>query len=111
MAARRFEYAASLEPGGAMLAEGGSRVELSEAWLPEHLVLVAVAQCSLASLRHYARESTVSGSAEAAGVVSRRDDGSYAFVELEVLLDVELDPPIELDELPALLARAERGVP
>jgi organic hydroperoxide reductase OsmC/OhrA len=109
MAAKRFEYAASLEPGGAVLAEAGSRVELSEAWLPEHLVLVAVAQCSLASLRYYARESTVSGSAEAAGVVSRRDDGSYAFVELEVLLDVELDPPVELDELPALLARAERG--
>jgi organic hydroperoxide reductase OsmC/OhrA len=109
MRAKRFEYAASLEPGGAVLAEGGSRVELPEAWLPEHLVLVAVAQCTLASLRYYARERTVSGSAETAGVVSRRDDGSYAFVELEVLLDVAIDPPIDAGELPAVLARAEQG--
>lgn len=109
MPAKRFEFAASLEPGGAMLAEGGSRVELDEAWLPEHLVLVAVAQCTLASLRFYVRERTVSASAEAAGVVSRRDDGSYAFVELEVLIDVALDPPVDAGELPALLARAEHG--
>ena len=72
-------------------------------------MLVAVAQCTLASLRYYARERTVSGSAEIAGVVSRRDDGSYAFVELEVLLDVTLAPPVDAGELPALLARAERG--
>lgn len=109
MRAKRFEYTASLEAGGAILAEGGSSVELDEAWLPEHLVLVAVARCTLASLRFYARERTVSGSAEAAGVVSRRDDGTYAFVELEVLLEVALDPPVDAGELPALLARAERG--
>ncbi len=109
MRAKRFEFAASLQPDGAILAEGGSRVELGDAWLPEHLVLVAVAQCTFASLRFYARERTVSGSAEAAGVVSRRDDGSYAFVEIELVIDVSLDPPVDADKLPALLARAEHG--
>ena len=109
MRAKRFEYAATLDPSGAILAEGGSRVELDEAWLPEHLVLVAVAQCTLASLRYYAKGSTVSGSAEAAGVVSRREDGLYAFVEVELLLDVAIDPPVADGERPGLLARAEHG--
>jgi hypothetical protein len=107
--AKRFEYAASLDASGGILAEGGSRAELEEAWLPEHLVLVAVAQCTLASLRYYAKGSIVSGSAEAAGVVSRREDGLYAFVEVEVLLDVAIDPPVADGELPGLLARAEHG--
>jgi organic hydroperoxide reductase OsmC/OhrA len=108
--AKRFEYQASLAADGSILAEGGSPVELGEAWLPEHLVLVAVAQCTLASLRFYAKDAAVSGSAEIGGVVTRRDDdGRYALVEVEALLDVSIDPAPAPEDLPELLARAERG--
>ncbi len=109
MEAKRFEYVASLAPDGSILAEGGAPLAPEDVWLPEHLVLVAVARCTLTSLRHYARDATVSGSAEAAGVVTRRDDGLFALVEVEVLFDVEIDPAPSRDELPRLLARAERG--
>jgi hypothetical protein len=65
--------------------------------------------CSLASLRYHARRagSEVVASGEADGTVTRRDeDGRYAFVEIECRLDVELAPPP--DDLPGLLAKAER---
>jgi organic hydroperoxide reductase OsmC/OhrA len=52
----------------------------------------------------------VSGSADADGVVTRRDsDGRYAFVETRVALDIELQPPLESEELAELLDSAERG--
>jgi organic hydroperoxide reductase OsmC/OhrA len=110
MEPKRFEYAARLERNGALVAEGTSRLEPDETWLPEHLVLVAVAQCTLTSLRHYARSTSVEASAEVAGVVTRRDeDDLFALVEVEVLLDVRLEPEPSSEELGKLLARAERG--
>jgi organic hydroperoxide reductase OsmC/OhrA len=110
MDAKRFEYSATLERDGAIVAEGTSRVELGDPWLPEHLVLVAVAQCTLTSLRYYARRTSIEASAEVAGVVTRREeDGLYALVEIEVLLDVQLEPEPPAEELGELLARAERG--
>jgi hypothetical protein len=43
-------------------------------------------------------------------VISRRDeDGLYAFVEIELVLDVAMDPQPPLGDLGSLLARAERG--
>lgn len=110
MAAKRFEFAASLERDGGILAEGGTPLEQPDPWLPEHLVLVAVAQCLLASLRFYAPGATVSGRADCAGTVARRDeDGLYAFVEVEILLDVEIDPAPTVEQLPKLLDLASRG--
>lgn len=110
MEAKRFEFAASLESDGTILAEGEAALDPPEPWLPEHLVLVAVAQCMLASLRFYAQGATVSGRAEGAGVVTRRDeDGLYAFVEVEILLDVEIDPAPTAEQLPKLLDLANRG--
>lgn len=108
--AKRFEYAASLGRDGRLLAEGGSPLEPGQAWTPEHLLLAAVARCTLKSLAHYARGISVAGSAEASGLVTRRDeDGLFGLVALEVSFDVELDPLPAPAELPPLLARAERG--
>jgi hypothetical protein len=51
-----------------------------------------------------------SGSADAGGVVTRRDaDGRFAFVETRVVLDVEVQPPLEREGLAELLDSAEYG--
>jgi organic hydroperoxide reductase OsmC/OhrA len=109
--AKRFEYAASLDAEGGLLAGGEAPLTPGEPWTPEHLVLAGLMRCTLKSLRFHAdRESvTVRGSAAADGVVSKReDDGRYAFVEIEVGLDVELDPLPEGSRLVELLDLAER---
>jgi organic hydroperoxide reductase OsmC/OhrA len=108
---KRFEYAASLDAEGGLLAGGEAPLTPGEPWTPEHLVLAGLMRCTLKSLRFHAdRESvTVRGSAAADGVVSKReDDGRYAFVEIEVGLDVELDPLPEGSRLVELLDLAER---
>ena len=81
-------------------------------WTAEHLLLAALARCSLSSLEYYAKRSNVqvSGTADADGVVTRRDsDGRYAFVETRVALDVEVKPTVEGEELAKLLDSAEYG--
>jgi organic hydroperoxide reductase OsmC/OhrA len=107
--AKEFEYRSSLEEDGSVRAEETDPVALAEAWVPEHLVLIAVAQCVLKSLRFYAREHSVSASAVAKGLVTRRDDGLYALVEVVVTLEVRIEPEPAPDRLADLLARAERG--
>jgi organic hydroperoxide reductase OsmC/OhrA len=109
--AKRFEYGASLDAEGGLLAGGEAPLTPGEPWTPEHLVLAGLMRCTLKSLRFHAdRESvTVRGTAGADGVVSKReDDGRYAFVEIEVGLDVELDPLPEGSRLVELLDLAER---
>ena len=103
-APKRFAYSVSEGSGTPTHAEPD--------WTAEHLVLAGLARCSLSSLGYYAKRVnvTVSGSAEADGVVTRREsDGRFAFVETRVGLDVELEPPLAGDELEELLARAEQG--
>ena len=52
----------------------------------------------------------VSGTAEADGVVTRRDaDGRFAFVETRVALDIQVEPELESEELAKLLGSAEYG--
>jgi organic hydroperoxide reductase OsmC/OhrA len=109
--AKRFEFAASLDAEGGLLAGGEAPLVPDEPWTPEHLVLAALMRCTLKSLRFHADRSNVSvrGSAAAEGVVSKReDDGRYAFVEIEVGLDVELEPLPEEAALVELLDLAER---
>ena len=111
MQAKRFEYAASLDREGRILAEGGAPLELGEEWAPEHLVLAGLMRCTLKSLSFHAERASVSvaGRAAADGVVTKRDeDGPYAFVEIECGLDVHLDPKPEGDALTELLGLAER---
>jgi len=106
---KTFEYRASLDREGNALAEGGSPLELADAWKPEHLLLAGLVSCSIESLRHHARRAglglAAGGSARC--TVARRDhDGRFAVVEVDVRIEAELDsPPESLEEL---LAKAER---
>jgi organic hydroperoxide reductase OsmC/OhrA len=109
--AKRFEYAASLDAEGGLLAGGEAPLAPGKPWTPEHLVLAGLMRCTLESLEFHAQRAnvTVRGAAAAEGVVSKReDDGRYAFLELEVGLDVELDPLPEEAALAELLDLAER---
>ena len=111
MRAKRFEYGASLDGEGRILAEGGAPLEPGEEWTPEHLVLAGLMRCTLKSLHFHAERASVSvaGRAAADGVVTKRDqDGRYAFVEIECGLDVQLDPEPEGEPLTELLDLAER---
>jgi uncharacterized OsmC-like protein len=108
---KRFEYAASLDAEGGLLAGGESPLAPGEPWTPEHLVLAGLMRCTLKSLRFHADRGKIAvrGNAAAEGVVSKREeDGRYAFVEIEVGLDVELDPLPEEAALAELLDLAER---
>ncbi len=109
--AKQFEYAATLDAEGRLLAGGESSLLPGEAWTPEHLVLAGLMRCTLKSLKFHAERERVSvrGGAAAEGIVAKReDDGRYAFVEIECGLDVELDPLPEGDGLVELLDLAER---
>jgi organic hydroperoxide reductase OsmC/OhrA len=108
--AKTFSYAISLDRDWAGTSDrGGSPLPAESAWTPEHLLLAALARCTLTSLRYHAgRERVdVAGAAAARGTVTRREeDERYAFVELEVELDVTFEPsPQDVREL---LAKAER---
>jgi organic hydroperoxide reductase OsmC/OhrA len=109
MSPKRLEFSASVARGGSLCAEGRDSLDAGGGWTSEHLVLAALARCSLASLAYHAERAgiAVTGVAAASGVVTKREtDERYAFVELQCGLDIELDPPP--DDLPALLALAER---
>ena len=108
---KRFEYRASLDREGSILADGGAPLEPWEEWTAEHLVLAGLMRCTLTSLRFHAERASVSvtGSAAADGVVTKREeDGRYALVEVECGLDVELDPAPAGAALEELLDLAER---
>jgi organic hydroperoxide reductase OsmC/OhrA len=109
--AKTFEYAASLDAAGRLLADGGDPLEPGEAWTPEHLVLAGLMRCTLKSLRFHAdrRGSSASGGATAEGVVTRREeDGRFALASVECGLDVRLEPLPEAEALHELLDLAER---
>jgi organic hydroperoxide reductase OsmC/OhrA len=102
--AKRLEYSVSERTGTPASAEPD--------WTAEHLLLAGLARCSLSSLEYYAKRVNVevSGSADADGVVTRRDsDGRFAFIETRVALDVEVQPPLPGDDLSKLLDSAEYG--
>jgi uncharacterized OsmC-like protein len=106
--AKVLEFTTAVAPDGRVEALGES-VLPPAAWQAEHFVLAGLVRCSLKSLRYHARRAgvDVAASGEASGSVTKRDgDGRYAFVEIECRLDVELTPAP--DDLPTLLAKAER---
>jgi organic hydroperoxide reductase OsmC/OhrA len=109
--AKTFEYAASLDRDGRLLAEG-TPLEPGEAWTPEHLVLAGLMRCTLESLGFHAERAGISvresAAASEAVVTRREEDGRYAFVEIECGLDVRLDPPPAPEALVELLDLAER---
>src|SRR5688572_5445269 len=94
--ARVFEFDVSVDrEGTATSGRGGSAVPREEAWLAEHLVLAGLVRCTLASLDHAAERAVLDVVAQgrARGTVTKRDDGLYAFVEIEASFEVELSPP------------------
>jgi organic hydroperoxide reductase OsmC/OhrA len=109
--AKEFRYAIGLDRAGRVTADGRSPLDLDVAWTPEHLLLAGLARCTLQSLRFHAMPAGLDflASASASGVVTKRQqDGRYAFVEIDVELDLELEPAPPGDEIRALIEKAER---
>jgi organic hydroperoxide reductase OsmC/OhrA len=107
---KRLEYIVETDESGRPTADGAP-LEPPREWSAEHLVLAALVRCSLTSLRHHARQAGIEaeGTGDAHGVVTKREsDGRYAFVELDVRLEVRLDPAPAEEALRELLAKAER---
>jgi uncharacterized OsmC-like protein len=109
--AKEFRYAIAQDRAGRLTADGRAVLELVEEWKPEHLVLAGLVRCTLKSLRYHSAFGRVDflATASASGRVTTREEGGrYAFVELDVEIDLELEPVPPADELAALLAKAER---
>ncbi len=111
--AKRLEFAVSLDGDWVASSDRGGRpLPYDEAWTPEHLVLAAAARCTLTSLEYSLDRAGLTGRARAgaSGVVTRREeDGLFAFVEIEVAIQLELNSEPPDDALRTLLARTERG--
>ena len=111
MRAKEFHYAISLDRAGRVTADGRAQLDLDPAWKPEHLVLAGLARCTLQSVRFHAERAGVDfvASAEASAIVTRQaPDERYAFVEIDLGLELEVEPVPPPDELHELLALAER---
>ena len=103
-----LEFAAAIDDAGNLAAEDCPEIRLPPEWTAEHLLLAALLRCSLSSLRYHAKRVGVetSGGWSAHGTVTKGgSDESYAFVQIELDLDVRIDPERDVDEL---LASAER---
>jgi organic hydroperoxide reductase OsmC/OhrA len=90
---------------------GGEGIRMGDAWWAEHLLLSALARCTLTSFDYHAHRSdlTSAGEAKARGLVTKREsDGRYAFVDVEVELEVELHPEPDEESVLELLSKAER---
>jgi hypothetical protein len=92
-------------------ALGGTPIAYEHEWWAEHLVLAGLVRCTLASMDYSAHGAGLeaTGGGRAHGVVTRRDDGLYAFVEVEAFLEIALDPLPEPELVHELIAKAEHG--
>ena len=108
--AKELRFAVEIDGNGRTSAESGTAVDVPEDWEAEHLVLAGLVRCTLKSFRYAASRRGVAGggSGRARGTVTRRADGSYAFVEITVELEVEVDA-IPADGVNGLVAHAQRG--
>ena len=106
---KEFRYAVELERGGIISADGTAALDLADEWTPEHLVLAGLVRCTIESLRFHADREGIDfvASGSAYGLVTKRGPNDrYAFVEIDVELEVRLEPqPADRD---ALFANAER---
>jgi uncharacterized OsmC-like protein len=111
--AKVLDYGLELDRDGHLIATDGPVLAVPAGFSAEQLVLAGLARCTVASLDYHARRASiglVGSAAHVSGRVTRREsDGRYAFVEIEALFDIELEPRPDEEALAALLARAERG--
>lgn len=108
---KRLEFSIGIDRGGQLSAPDAGSLDTPDSWTPEHLLLAALARCSIASLSYHAARAHLDMSvrAETRGVVARRKlDGRFAFVQIEVQVALESDREVPSDELETLLAKAER---
>jgi organic hydroperoxide reductase OsmC/OhrA len=107
--AKRTEYAVSVDRDGRLCLDDETPTHFPPSWTAEHLLLAALAKCVLTSLSYHARRAGLwlNANADASGMVTRRDDGSWGFVDIAVVVDARLDPAPP--DVPELLGRAERG--
>lgn len=106
---RTFHYSVAQDRAARISADGGPELELGAEWKPEHLVLAGLVRCTLESLRFHASRAGIDfvANAAASATVTRRDDDErYAFVEISLDIELDLEPPP--DDVPELLAKAER---
>ena len=109
--AKHFDYWISLDERGGLTVDG-EPVAMGGDVSAEHLLLTALARCSISSLEHFARQKNVeaSASAYASGTVTRREEQErYGFVSIECKLDIRLAGELDDDELRNLLESAEWG--
>ena len=109
--AKHFEYWVTLDEGGSLSADG-EPVELGSDVSAEHLLLAALARCSISSLEYFAkqREVTVTATAYAAGTITlRSEEDRYGFTNIDCRMEVKLDGELADDELRKLLESAEWG--
>jgi uncharacterized OsmC-like protein len=109
--AKVLEFEASITADGRLSAENCPPLQLPSEWTSEHLLLAAVLRCTLTSLRYHAKRigADARGGGSAHGTITKREqDERYAFVELDVSLEIELAPAGPDDEVSSLLAKAER---
>jgi organic hydroperoxide reductase OsmC/OhrA len=108
--AKHFEYWLTLEEDGSLLAEG-EPVDLRDV-SAEHLLLAALARCSISSLEYFAkqRDVAVTATAYAAGTITlRSEEDRYGFTNIDCRMEVKLDGELADDELRKLLESAEWG--
>jgi organic hydroperoxide reductase OsmC/OhrA len=111
--ARVFEYDVSVDRDWtARSSKGGVAIPHEpDEWTPEHLVLAGLCRCTLTSFRFHALRVGLEplASAAAHGVVTRRQsDGRFAFVEIDVSVDVAIDPAPGPGDVRELVAKGER---
>ena len=103
-----LEYEAAIDADDNLSAEDCPKIELPPEWTAEHLLLAALLRCSLRSLSYHAERAGIEtrGGGSARGTITKREaDERYAFVEIEVDLDVRIDSD---DDVSTLIAKAER---
>ena len=109
---RVFEFQVDTDRDWSARSErGGDALRRDEAWTPEHLVLAALSRCTLTSLEYHAKRAGVEATAavSAHGTVTRREeDGRFAFVAIQVALDLTVEPRPEPDALRQLVQKAQR---
>lgn len=111
MKAKEFRYAIELDRVGRVTADGQAPLDLDPAWTPEHLVLAGLVRCTLQSLRFHAARVGIDflASATASALVTKRgNDERYAFVEIDVGLELEIEPMPPGEDQRELIAKAER---